>query len=154
MTRDARFEDGHEKPLHLKAFDTEDLQVIGALVQDAVLPMDQVEWNRKSRRLALLVNRFRWERGAQATPERVQSMLVIEDVRKVQSQGVDRGRSDTGTSILSLSFEPADDGQGRVMIVMAGDGAICADVEALEITLKDVTRPYIAPSGRRPDHGT
>ncbi|KKM80919.1 hypothetical protein LCGC14_1335040 [marine sediment metagenome] len=41
---------------------------------------------------------------------------------------------------------------GRVILTLAGDGAIALDVEALEVTLRDVTRPYIAPSGKAPQH--
>jgi hypothetical protein len=35
---------------------------------------------------------------------------------------------------------------------LAGDGAIALDVEALDIRLDDVTRPYRAPSGKVPHH--
>ena len=41
----------------------------------------------------------------------------------------------------------------RCVVLDEGDGAIRARVEALEVTLKDVTRPYRAPSGHVPDHG-
>ncbi len=37
MTEDAKFEDGREAPLRLKALDTDDLAVMAALVQDAVI---------------------------------------------------------------------------------------------------------------------
>ena len=57
-------------------------------------------------------------------------------------------------SLLSISFEPAEDGAGHVLLTLAGDGAIRLSVEALEVTLRDVTRPYRAPSGQAPDHGT
>ena len=36
MTEDARFEDADEAPLRLAAFDTDDLQVVSALVQAAI----------------------------------------------------------------------------------------------------------------------
>jgi hypothetical protein len=29
---------------------------------------------------------------------------------------------------------------------------VAVDVEALEVTLKDVTTPYVATSGKSPDH--
>ena len=153
MTEDARFEDGRENALRLKALTVEDLEVISALVQDAVLPGNEMTWDRGTRRFAALLNRFRWEDEAPARhgPERVQAVLVIEDVLKVQTQGVTRD-ADTVLSLLSIGFEPGADGTGRVEITLAGDGAIGLDVEALEITLKDVTRPYQAPSGTVPKH--
>jgi hypothetical protein len=38
-------------------------------------------------------------------------------------------------------------------LTLAGDGAIALEVEALELRLEDVSRPYLAPSRRAPDHG-
>jgi len=157
MVEDARFEDGGERPLRLLAMDAEDLGVISALTQDAVFPITEMTWQPQRRRFALLINRFRWEdrdkAAARGRPvERVQSVLVFADVEKVQSQGIDRRESDVVLSLLSISFAPGEDGTGRVDLTLAGDGAIALDVEALEVTLEDVTRPYIAPSQRAPEH--
>ena len=85
MTQDARFEDGADKPVNLGAFDAEDLQVISALVQDAVFQITDLRWDRAARRLALLVNRVRWEDALAAQqgnrpPERVRALLVIDQV--------------------------------------------------------------------------
>lgn len=157
MSEDARFEDGGEKPLKLVALDAEDLTVISALVQDAVFPATEMTWQPKRRRFALLLNRFRWEdvekaaRGRRPV-ERVQSVLAVSDVEKVQSQGVDRGDKDFVLSLLSISFEPGEDGTGRVILTLAGDGAIALEVEALDVVLQDVTRPYAAPAKRAPRH--
>ena len=154
---DARFQDGGEGPLRLIAQDAEDLKIIAALVQDAVLPVTELKYDAKRRRFALMLNRFRWEDRTEAEQvgrayERVRSMLVVEDVRKVQSFGFDRADKDLVLSVLSMSFEPGEDGTGRVILTLAGDGAIALDVEALDIRLDDVTRPYRAPSGKVPTH--
>ncbi len=83
---DATFEDGGERPLRLVAQDADDLPVISALVQDAVLTVTDMKCDPKRRRFALLVNRFRWEDRAEAAErvgrayERVRSVLVVEDV--------------------------------------------------------------------------
>lgn len=154
MTGDATFEDGREAPLYLGALDPDDLKVISGLVQDAVLPVTEMRWMAGERRFALLLNRFRWEDTAREHhgPERVQSLLVIDNVLGVASQGIDRSDGDTILSLLALGFEPGEDGTGWVILTLAGDGAIRLEVEALEITLKDVTRPYRAPSGKVPQH--
>ena len=158
MNEDARFEDAGEAPLRLKALDAEDLSVLSVLVQDAIFPGSEMRWLPQERRFALLLNRFRWEDIDAATKrgrpvERVQSVLAVEDVMKVRSQGIDRREADTILSILAVAFTPGEDGAGTVELTLAGDGAIALDVEALEIVLKDVTRPYIAPSQKMPDHG-
>lgn len=157
MTRDARFEDAAEAALALRAESPEDLTVIAALVQDAVLPITEIAWDAKARKLAFLINRFRWEdrtkAEAQHRPfERTRTLLVISDVTGVASQGIDRKDRDTILSILSLSWEPGTDGAGRVIVTLAGDGAIAATVECLDVDLRDVTRPYRAPSGKAPHH--
>lgn len=158
MTEDARFEDGGERPLNLGALDAEDLQVISSLVQDAVLPVTEIRWQAGRRRLGLLLNRIRWEDVEAAKKrgrpvERVQSLLVIDNVLAVASQGVDRADQDMILQVLSISFEPGEDADGAVVLTLAGDGALQAKVEALEVSLRDVTRPYLAPSRKLPDHG-
>ncbi|WP_294608311.1 DUF2948 family protein [uncultured Roseovarius sp.] len=155
MTRDATFEDGREAPLNLGAFDLDDLKVISSLAQDAVFPITEMTWRAGERRFALLVNRFRWEDQGQArhAPERVQSLLVVDNVLHIASQGIDRNDRDTILSLLSITFEPGEEGAGHVLLTLAGDGAIRLEIEALEVTLKDVTRPYLAPSRKVPDHG-
>jgi hypothetical protein len=157
MTEDAKFEDGREAPLRLKARDSDDLGVVAALVQDAVFPASEMKWDAKARRFAILLNRFRWEDADNArlrkrSFERVQSLLVIEDVMKVQSQGVDKSDPDMVFSLLSIDFKAGEDGTGRVELTLAGDGVIGLEVETLEVLLRDVTRPYAAPSSKAPSH--
>lgn len=151
MTQDARFEDGAEAPLNLGAQDADDLGVISALVQDAVFPANEISWLRAEGRFAVLLNRFRWEAGTK-TPERVQTLLHFAQVQRVSSQGVSRGDADVILSLLSVEFETTDSPSGDVILTLAGDGAIRLSVEALDVTLKDVTRPYVAPSKQTPDH--
>ena len=156
MTQDARFEDGAEQPLRLKALDAEDLTVLAALAQDAVFPAREVRFDRKARRFGLLLNRFRWEdapkaRAARRPFERVQAVLVIEDVISVQTRGFDP-QSEEVHALLSLDLEPGEDGTGRLILSLQGGGAIAVEVEALEVVLRDVTRPYAAPSGKAPSH--
>lgn len=154
MTEDAKFEDGREAPLNLGAMEAEDLQIISSLAQDAVFPITEMTWQPVKRRFGLLLNRFRWEDQGRERhgPERVQSLLVVDNVLRVASQGIDRSDKDTILSILAITFESGADGAGHVLLTLAGDGALRLEVEAIEVTLKDVTRPYRAPSGKVPHH--
>ena len=157
MSTDATFDEGREAPLNLGARDGDDLSVISSLVQDGVFPVTEMKWQASQRRFALLVNRFRWEDEDAARQrgrafERVQSLLVVDNVLNVASQGVDRSDKETVYSLLSVTFEPGEDCAGEVLLTLAGDGAIRLSVEALEVGLRDVTRPYQAPSRKAPDH--
>ena len=155
---DARFEDAEDGPLRLSAFDAEGLSVISTLVQDAVFPITEMTYAKPRRRFAVMLNRLRHEdipeaQRAGRPVERVQSLLVFDEVLAVHSSGIDRGQKDTVLALLALAFEPDTEGAGRVVLTLAGDGALALQVEAMDVHLRDVTRPYAAPSGKVPDHG-
>ena len=156
-SNDAKFEEGQDGPLRLQALDADDLVALSALLQDAVLPINEISWQPAIRRFALLANRFRWEDRDAAERqkrdfERVQSMLVLSDVDQVSSTGVDMSDKDQVLSLMSLEFSEGDAPSGEVVMTFAGDGAISCRVECLDITLSDVTRPYLAPSKSAPHH--
>ena len=151
---DASFTDADDAPLHLGAADAEDLRVLSALMQDAVLSVADIAWDRPARRLALLINRFRWEKTSDdaAAAERVRSILLINDAMAVKSDGIDREDRDMVLSLLSLDWRPGEDGTGRLTLIFAGDGEIAIDAESINLDLRDVTAPYAAPSGKVPQH--
>lgn len=154
---DARFADADPAPLALMAEDVQDLTVISALAQDAVLPVTDITYEPRHRQLALLLNRFRWEDADHARREdrpfeRVRAVLLISDVQKVQSDGIDRRDTDMILELLTLNWQPGEDGTGRLLLEFAGDGTLAVDAECLNVELRDVTRPYIAPSRKAPEH--
>ncbi|MFQ5622897.1 MAG: DUF2948 family protein [Paracoccaceae bacterium] len=154
---DARFEEGVEEPLRLIAVSGDDLTVMSALLQDAVVQASDVAWMKRRRRFAALVNRFRWEDREDAERrgrpyERVRATLMICGVLGVAANGIDPADRSLVLSILALRFEEGEEGAGSIYITFAGDGEIRIDVECLDVTLTDVTRPYRAPSGHVPTH--
>jgi hypothetical protein len=148
---DARFEDGAEQPLRLRAETADDLTVLSALLQDSVAQTSEITWAPRHRRFSLLVNRFRWEDVPAAERqgrsfERVRAVLVIEGVLKARALGIDPGDRDLVLELLALAFEAGEDGAGTLKLVFAGDGEIALDIECLDLRLVDVTRPYLARS--------
>ena len=157
MTQDAGFNDALDRPLNLGAQDAEDLQVISSLTQDAVLTVDDLKWNRAERQVVFLLKRFRWEDVELAKqqgrdPERVQSLLVIQNATGLASQGIDRKQADIVLSLMSVEFSGAEDGVGDLILTFSGDGALKVQVDGLDVALRDVTRPYVAPSKQVPNH--
>ncbi|MFI0395171.1 DUF2948 family protein [Paracoccus jiaweipingae] len=156
---DASFRDADpDQPLALRAEDGQDLRILSALVQDAVLTVDDLSYDPRARRFAALINRFRWEDAdrAQSEPrafERVRSLLVASDVTGVRSDGIDRKDASLVLSLLQIGFQEQADGTGRLLLDFSGDGTIAIDVECVNVDLRDVTRPYRAPSGQMPRHG-
>ncbi|MXX88172.1 MAG: DUF2948 family protein [Boseongicola sp. SB0677_bin_26] len=158
MASVASVQKGSERPLRLRADDVEDLQVVSALAQDAILPASEMIWDQKMRRFACLINRFRWEAVPQGEQrdlhlERVQAVLAVDDVIAVRKQGpAPEASQDIVLSLLMLSFRPDGDGMGRVVLTFAGDAVVEVEVETINITLQDVTCNYEAPSQRTPEH--
>ena len=150
---DARFEDANDEPLRLKIADAEDLVVASSLLQDSVFAAADHDWNRKRREFSLLVNRFRWERKAnESEPERVRSIIQFKDVLGADLNDL-RGGGPPIFSLLSVEFSPGEGGTGSLLLNLAGDREIKIDVECLDASLTDVTRPYNAVSRSKPRHG-
>lgn len=154
---DAKFEDAAEKPLRLRGETAEDLAVISALMQDAVATVGDAAWMKRRRRFAAVVSRFRWEDREAAERagrpyERVRTALVVDGVLAVRAMGLSPGDRERVVSLLSIAFEPGEDGAGVVRLTLAGDGEIAVEVECLDVSIADVTRPFAAPSGKAPEH--
>ena len=136
--------------LRLAAEDAEDLQILSARLQDAVLKLKDVSWQPKKRRFAAVVNRLKWEEGGKT---RVRAGLHFDSVLQVQSHKVKLGAEEAVIDLLAVTFTPTggEDPGGVVELVLAGGGAIRLDVECIDGELVDVTQPWTARA--TPDHG-
>ncbi len=96
-----------DAPLNLEALDAEDLQVISSLAQDAVFPAIRDALDPGAPLCAAAEPLPLGRRGAarQRAIERVQSVLVVNDVHARGSQGV-TSDADTVLSLLALRFDP------------------------------------------------
>ena len=140
-------------PLALMAADADDLQVVSAVLQDAVAKVGDMAFLSKAHRFAFVANRFVWEEGASKTRgpfSRVRVGVHFDDVIRVRSRGVDLGARDAVVDVLSLAFEPGEDGAGTVTITLAGGGEVALDVDAINATVEDISAPWRTQS--RPDH--
>jgi hypothetical protein len=135
----------------LAAVDGEDLQVISARLQDAVARLGDFVYLPKTRRFAVLFNRFKWESGERVNL-RVRSGLHFDGVLSVKSHKLKRGAPDAVVSLLAITFTPkaGDDPAGTVELVFAGGGAMMLDVECLDAGLADVSGEWAARG--RPEH--
>lgn len=118
-----------------------DIETFSALLQDATLRLVDIGFDRKARRLALLINRYRREAAA---PSRIRSGLRIETVDAVQRTGWP-AHPEAVTVILSL----AQDGDWLAITCAAGI-AIRARIEAIDLLLEDIGEPW--STTRVPSH--
>lgn len=126
--------------LKLLALDAEDLEVVSAQVQDAVLKVGDIHWRAGENRLLIVLNRFAWEAtGARPkTFERRRSALDLTRVTAVKAQHLSPGRPDAVLELLAIRFTETVAPSGFVELVFAGGATLRADVECLEVGLTDL----------------
>lgn len=133
--------------LRLIANSAEDISVISAAVQDAILKVGDVRFDKKRRFLSLRLSRFRHESSDAA---RIEAGLRIDGVLDIKSKGIDRSDADALAVLLGIKFQPSNPPSGDIEITFAGGGAMLLSVEAADVTLADVGETRATKS--IPDH--
>ena len=149
--------------LKLIAFDTEDLGVISAHLQDAVLRVGDMAYLPGEKRFVAIANRFDWEkavsssqslkRGTPEEHERRRAAVRFERVNAAKIQGFDFKDKRAALALLAVTFEPTagpDSPEGNVTLTFSGGAAIRLSVECIEIELKDLGAAWAAK--RSPEH--
>jgi hypothetical protein len=140
-------------PLKLVALDEEDLKVVSAHVQDALMKVGDVSWLKPEKRVLIAMNRFAWEQPPgffRRSRERRSAVLHFEGVTALRAIGVDPGRSDDILSLLSIGFEPGEAPAGTVELTFSGGATMRLEVDFIEARLADLGSAWTA--GSRPRH--
>ncbi|GJE39390.1 DUF2948 family protein [Methylobacterium persicinum] len=137
--------------LKLAALDAEDLTVISAHLQDAILRPDDLSYLVREKRFALALRRFDWSAGLKVPPRRRLTGLHFERVLSVRTRGLRRGDDAVPLSLLAITFTPGDTPSGQIEILFSGNGTIRLEVECIEARMKDLGPVWEA--GARPGHG-
>ncbi len=144
------------QPLKLVALDSEDLEVLSAHLQDAVLRVGDIAYVPAKNRFALIVNRFDWEGAAEKDKrgkkfERRRSALRFDRVLALQALGIDQGAKNAVVELLAVQFEETQEPEGYITLVFAGGGAIRLHVECIEAEMMDLGPVW--RTKRMPEHG-
>ena len=127
-------------PVRLLARDAEDLTVISAMVQDALVPAADLAYLAAEKSFVMALNRFRWEEGADRPGpggDRVHAGLRFDRVERVRFRGIDRRDGDRLLALLALNYEP-----GVLTIEFSDDVAIRLEVETLVCALHDLDESW------------
>ncbi|PXA99945.1 DUF2948 domain-containing protein [Nostoc sp. 3335mG] len=139
--------------LKLLALDAEDLAVLSAHVQDAVVRVVDMGYARRDQRFALLMNRYDWtaEGDRRSKGVRKRSGLHFDRVLSVAYAGFDPAAPEGVLNLLALTFMPGPDGvSGIVELAFAGGGTVRLTVECLEARLGDLGAAWAAAA--KPAH--
>jgi hypothetical protein len=152
--------------LKLFALDKDDIEVVSAHVQDALVKVADMFWQPREHRFVMALNRFDWMNVVDAggtikavnnyadTPDyrRCRTALRFERVAACKCRGLDQTDKDATLNLLAVEFAERDAPAGTITLTFSGGGAIRLEVECLEAELADLGEVYAAVAC--PDHFT
>lgn len=135
--------------LKLRGEDAEDIAVIAACLQDALVQVSDIGYLPDERRFVLVANRFCWEDcpeidGSTAF-SRVHCGVVFDKVARVRLKKIDRKKPGRTLELLTIQV-----GDGRIDLMFAGGAEIRLDVDAVTCHIDDMDEPW--PTKVRPTH--
>ena len=148
--------------VRLRAEDQDDLNIVSALLQDAVVFVGEMGFTPSTQRFALLAARFRWEekphtkRGflgrrtvADEPFERVRCGLHFETVRHARLTGIDQSQTARVLELLAITAENADHGV-TITLNFADGASVALDAEVIDAHLSDTSEAWRTPA--KPEH--
>lgn len=135
--------------LKLAALDADDLAVLSAQMQDAVLHVGDMSFSKRKRCFALVANRFAWEEP-KSVPQRRRTGVSFHRVTAARVHGIKQSAPDEVLSLLAITFEAGEAPSGGIILSFAGGGSIRLDVECIEARLSDMGPAWSAQ--HRPFH--
>ncbi len=145
--------------LKLLALDSDDLSVISAYTQDAILRVSDMGFSKSDNRFVLLLNRYVWEtdkkqKRKKDKGQRRRSALRFDFVQHVQAKGFDLKAVDGVLELLSIEFRKTPDSEndpsGIITLNFAGGATLRLEVECLEARIHDLGAAWRASA--RPNH--
>ena len=126
--------------LKFVVLDGEDLAVVSAHLQDAVVKVSDVLYRPQEKRFVVALNRFDWEDAQGASPEyhRRRTALRFERVLSCKCRNVNQAGKDAVLNLLAVQFTPTEAPSGVITLTISGDAALRLEVECLEAELVDL----------------
>ncbi len=129
------------EPLKLIALDQDDLKILSAHLQDAVLHMAEMAYVPSEQRFAAILNRFDWLAavdGDGGDLRRCRCALRFDRVKRAQVQNIRPGEASAFAELLAVTYEDAEPPSGYITLHFAGGGAVRLEVECIEGELRDL----------------
>jgi hypothetical protein len=127
--------------LKLAALDAEDLEVLSAHLQDAVLTVGDIRYMPKANKAVFAVNRFVWDKPADkrsGAHERRRAALAVSRVRSMKASNIRQDAKSAVLELLAVRFEEDAAPAGRIRLDFAGGGTLLLEVECIEVQLADL----------------
>tara|TARA_B100001057_G_scaffold173412_1_gene174051 strand:+ start:519 stop:941 length:423 start_codon:yes stop_codon:yes gene_type:complete len=129
--------------LKLIAQDDDQLTIISSLAQDSIIKSNEMGYDKKTKRFALLMNRYRHE---EENPSRIRTAIHFDYVESVKSVGIDKETNDDILVLLAIRFEAISKPSGSIFLEFSNNKSITFDVESIEAFLTDMGEPWKIPN--------
>ncbi len=128
------------EPLKFVVLDEQDLEVVSAHVQDALVQAADVIWRPQEKRLVIGLNRFDWESAQDLHPDfrRRRAALRFERVQSCKCKSMDPAGKDAVFNLLAVEYAETDAPAGVVTLTFSAGKALRLEVECLEAELVDL----------------
>lgn len=126
--------------LKLIALDRDDIEVISAHLQDAVLRVGDIHWLASEKRLVVAADRFDWETAVCNKPEwlRRRTALRFDRVLGCKAKHIDAKKKDGVLNLLAVEFTEDNPPGGTITLHFSDGAALRLEVECLECELADL----------------
>lgn len=145
------------KPLKLIALDHEDLDILSAHLQDAVVRIGDIARLAREKRFVVMLNRFDWECAVRAAAgetqqcfERRRAALHFDRVEAVKCRNVRQDLPDGVLNLLAVRFTETASPAGVIDLIFSSDAVIRLEVECIEARLCDLGPSWTTEAC--PDH--
>lgn len=127
-------------PLKLIALDADDLAVVSAHVQDALIQASDIIWRQGEKRLVIGMHRLDWEQtlAGETSPRRLIAALRFDRVLACKCRNIDPAARNASLELVGIEFCPGEAPGGCALLLFSHGGALRLDVECLECELTDL----------------
>ena len=129
-----------ERNLKLIGKTSEDLKVISAHLQDAIVSVSDIAHLKRNRIFLIQLNRFMWEdveQGVFRKNKRIRTVLKFDHVIKVSSKNIDFNKKDKFLDFLAIESREMADKTLEMNLIFSGNSVIKILTEVIEVTLDD-----------------
>ena len=141
------------KNLKLLATSDEDLKVIAAHLQDAIVSLSDIANLKQNRIFLIQLNRFMWEdveKGIFRKNKRIRTILKFDNIISVSSKNININENKIFLDFLTIECNSMPDKSYEIRLIFSGDAVIKIKTEVIDVTLDDQGLPW--ESKTQPKH--
>ena len=139
--------------LKLLATSDEDLRIVAAHLQDAIVLTKDIASLKKNRIFLIQLNRFMWEdieKGILRKNKRIRTVLKFDNVIGVLSKNINTRENKSFLDFLTIESNLLPDKSYEIKLIFSGDAVIKIKAEVIDVALDDQGSPW--ESKNQPKH--